>query len=330
MPANQRKNTSQSSYLQTPRNIATPLTKNAGKIVTTPKKSSTSDSSETSPTMAQTTTKSNGQLPTPPTNNGAPTVNRKKQKRRAKQAARAAAEQAQGSQMSGGPTSGDVKRQMQELEARFRETGLDEQYDDDEQFDPADENAYYSDEEGDAYSGSYGHDGSSTNGYAIPTTNSSKKQKKKKKSKSSQSDHSNHANHGPNGSSHNHVSLPLPLQSPPSMQRGPGISKEKIWNTSSQEERERIKEFWLSLGEDERKSLVKVEKDAVLKKMKEQQKHSCSCTVCGRKRTAIEEELEVLYDAYYEELEQYANHQGGDGPPPMMPPPRRFGAMRAG
>ncbi|KAL3428074.1 stress response protein NST1 [Phlyctema vagabunda] len=61
--------------------------------------------------------------------------------------------------------------------------------------------------------------------------------------------------------------------------------------------------------------------------MKEQQKHSCSCTVCGRKRTAIEEELEVLYDAYYEELEQYANNQGGEGPPPMMPPPRRFGAM---
>jgi hypothetical protein len=26
-------------------------------------------------------------------------------------------------------------------------------------------------------------------------------------------------------------------------------------------------------------------------------------------RTAIEEELEILYDAYYEELEQYANHQ---------------------
>lgn len=91
---------------------------------------------------------------------------------------------------------------------------------------------------------------------------------------------------------------------------GPGISRERIWNTSSNEERERIKEFWLSLGEDERKSLVKVEKDAVLKKMKEQQKHSCTCTVCGRKRVAIEEELEVLYDAYYEELEQYANHQG--------------------
>ena len=75
-----------------------------------------------------------------------------------------------------------------------------------------------------------------------------------------------------------------------------------------QDERDRIREFWLSLGEDERKSLVKIEKEAVLRKMKEQQKHSCSCSVCGRKRTAIEEELEVLYDAYYEELEQYVHH----------------------
>lgn len=331
MPATQRKHTSQSSYLPNPKITAKTLSKDAGKFVTIPKNSSTSVSSDTSLNMAQNTTVLNGQVSTPSSNtNGAPpTVNRKKQKRRAKQAARAAAEIAQGAQMSGGPSSGEVKRQMQELEARFRETGLDEQYDDDdERFDPADDNAYYSDEDGDAYSGSYGHDGSSTNGYAMPATNSSgKKQKKKKKSRSAPAEQTNRAQHGANGSSHNHVSLPLPpLQSPPIMQRGPGISKEKIWNTSSQEERERIKEFWLSLGEDERKSLVKVEKDAVLKKMKEQQKHSCSCTVCGRKRTAIEEELEVLYDAYYEELEQYANHQGGDGPPPMLPP-RRFGAM---
>lgn len=105
------------------------------------------------------------------------------------------------------------------------------------------------------------------------------------------------------------------------------VSKDRIWNTSTGEERERIKEFWLSLEEKERRSLVKVEKEAVLKKMKEQQKHSCSCTVCGRKRTAIEEELEVLYDAYYEELEQYANHQQisiEDGIP-IMPPPRIYG-----
>jgi hypothetical protein len=58
----------------------------------------------------------------------------------------------------------------------------------------------------------------------------------------------------------------------------------KIWSTSTTEERERIKDFWLGLGEEERRSLVKIEKDTVLKKMKEQQKHSCSCAVCGRKR----------------------------------------------
>ncbi|GAW09809.1 MFS general substrate transporter [Lentinula edodes] len=101
----------------------------------------------------------------------------------------------------------------------------------------------------------------------------------------------------------------------------------KIWSTSSVEERERIKEFWLGLGEEERRNLVKIEKDTVLRKMKEQQKHSCSCAVCGRKRNAIEEELEVLYDAYYEELEQYANYQqryvssGGTIPPPPGPGP---------
>ena len=54
---------------------------------------------------------------------------------------------------------------------------------------------------------------------------------------------------------------------------------------AASEERERIKEFWLGLGEDERRNLVKVEKEAVLKKMKEQQKHSCNCAVCGRKRS---------------------------------------------
>ncbi|RCI06109.1 Stress response protein nst1 [Rhizopus stolonifer] len=85
---------------------------------------------------------------------------------------------------------------------------------------------------------------------------------------------------------------------------------DSFWSsTNNTEERQKIREFWLQLGEEERRSLVKVEKEAVLRKMKEQQKHSCNCSVCGKKRTAIEDELEVLYDAYYEELEQYANHQ---------------------
>jgi hypothetical protein len=97
----------------------------------------------------------------------------------------------------------------------------------------------------------------------------------------------------------------------------------RIWNTSSAEERERIKEFWQSLGEDERKSLVKIEREAVLRKMKEQQKIVCGCSVCGRKRTAIEEELEVLYDAYYDELEQYASDKQEDGDrKPIFPYPK--------
>lgn len=65
---------------------------------------------------------------------------------------------------------------------------------------------------------------------------------------------------------------------------GESNGKNKLWSNSTEEERERIKEFWLGLSEAERRDLVKLEKEAVLKKMKEQQKHSCSCAVCGRKR----------------------------------------------
>ena len=115
----------------------------------------------------------------------------------------------------------------------------------------------------------------------------------------------------------------IPPLSSAAMRASQRLSSDHIWNTSTQAERENIKQFWLELGEDERRSLVKVEKEAVLRKMKEQQKHSCSCSVCGRKRTAIEEELEVLYDAYYEELEQFANHNTDlTSAPALMGPPR--------
>lgn len=110
-------------------------------------------------------------------------------------------------------------------------------------------------------------------------------------------------------------------------QQQPQQQQQRIWSTSTAEERERIKEFWLSLRENERRSLVQLEKDAVLRKMKDQQKHTCTCAVCGRKRSAIESELEVLYNTYYEELQQYASHQqqyvksGGAIPPPPGPGP---------
>ncbi|CEJ82288.1 Putative Stress response protein NST1 [[Torrubiella] hemipterigena] len=141
------------------------------------------------------------------------------------------------------------------------------------------------------------------------SSSKSKKNKKKKKKSAADAQTAQSVDDSPNPETSAEVT------------RGSGMSRDKIWSTSNHEERERIKEFWLGLGEDERKSLVKVEKDAVLRKMKEQQKHTCSCTVCGRKRTAIEEELEGLYDAYYLELEQFANQSDG---PPLLGPPRDF------
>jgi hypothetical protein len=102
-----------------------------------------------------------------------------------------------------------------------------------------------------------------------------------------------HAHGYQHNHSHHHPSPPSSNASVPQKHRPPAASapskssqnNSKIWSTSSTEERERIKEFWLGLGEDERRNLVKIEKDTVLRKMKEQQKHSCSCAVCGRKRS---------------------------------------------
>jgi hypothetical protein len=97
----------------------------------------------------------------------------------------------------------------------------------------------------------------------------------------------NHSHHHPSPPSSN---ASVPQKHRPPATAAPGKSSQnnsKIWSTSSTEERERIKEFWLGLGEDERRNLVKIEKDTVLRKMKEQQKHSCSCAVCGRKRSVL-------------------------------------------
>lgn len=263
-------------------------------------------------------------------------VNRKKQKRREKQAARQAAEQDQkqntnvrnGHMPHGQSTSPYSAQQVPDYG--------DPEFDDHDQFDPADgDDLYYTDDEGQAYGHPYNTNGHYQADYTgnRDSSSTSKKSKKKKKSRSAppQPPYNGPAGNSANALPHSVSQVPPPPPPPPpqlssatlrTVQRGAN-SKDRIWNTSTSEERERIKEFWLSLGEDERKSLVKIEKEAVLRKMKEQQKHSCSCTVCGRKRTAIEEELEVLYDAYYEELEQYANHQQENGGP-MLPPPSRY------
>lgn len=206
------------------------------------------------------------------------------------------------------PTKLPIQSQPESALAMPDSSSVDHGYPEGEPFDPANGEDYYSDEAdyGDPYhpddaNGVYPHEHIDANG-------ARKKSKKKRKNKGQGSElaYDNLASGYPPGTAHG---PPPPPPPPPSMARAftkMRGDKDRIWNTSTQEERERIKEFWLSLGEEDRKSLVKIEKEAVLRKMKEQQKHSCSCTVCGRKRTAIEEELEVLYDAYYEELEQYA------------------------
>lgn len=264
--------------------------RDGSKFITLPDTTSAPDSAQASPT---TTVPPSTTANVTATSNG-PTpanVNRKKQKRREKAAAKAAAAAAvNGASNSSSHAAHEAAQDI----------------------DPAED----SEDEVDHFDSELHDEHAQTNGHSASATGKSKKSKKKKRKGGAAT-----AAAGEDTAS----SANVPITSQPTSTHGSGISRERIWNTSSQEERERIKEFWLGLGEDERKSLVKVEKDAVLKKMKEQQKHTCSCSVCGRKRTAIEEELEGLYDAYYEELEQFANHPQQDGHPPMMGSSRHFG-----
>ena len=254
-------------------------------------------------------------------------VNKKKQKRRQKEAARKAAEQPpimtseQAQEIPNGPDGAyqDIVKEMASVQAQGQSNGYVDggsDYDDPEHYEPDDGEEYYTDDINRPHQNSY--DPTHINGHGphsyAPLEPPGGKAKKKKKSKSgTASQDGQPATNSMPFSSNQGLQPPPPPPPPPSGNHRSAHhnSKDRIWNTSTAQERERIKEFWLSLGEEDRRSLVKVEKEAVLKKMKEQQKHSCSCTVCGRKRTAIEEELEVLYDAYYEELEQYANTDGG-------------------
>ena len=278
-----------------------------------------------------------------------PVVNRKKQKRREKQAARLAAaesqdlapalDQVQACVEASKPPYRDTGYAISGTQARTMANGYDygvSDYEDPDQYEPGDgEDLYYTDEDDQLLEKSYAafRTNGRSSGNQLPPESLTSQPKKKKRTKSnaaqsgyaSRFDVSNAPYATRNGMHQPPPPPPPPPLSTAALRSAQHISTDRIWNTSTAEERERIKEFWLSLGEEDRRSLVKVEKEAVLKKMKEQQKHSCSCTVCGRKRTAIEEELEVLYDAYYEELEQYANHQQiniEDGtsmiPPPMM------------
>jgi hypothetical protein len=239
-----------------------------------------------------------------------PSVNRKKQKRRDKEAAKRAQQDLANGHLPNpssstshppsqgrGPTKGFFTEQVDQPHPEFADVG-------------SPDDAFYSGDEDPEYD-HLGHPQSSTS-----WLNTSKRKKSKKKKSSNPA--SNAISRTSTAVSRPHI----PSVSNAALRSAHRMG-DSLWNPSTQAERENIKQFWLDLGEEERRSLVKIEKEAVLRKMKEQQKHSCSCSVCGRKRTAIEEELEVLYDAYYEELEQFTHHNPDlANAPQLMAPPR--------
>ncbi|KAM5473534.1 Stress response protein nst1 [Microsporum audouinii] len=280
---------------------------------------SASTAKQTATTPASTTANASSTTSTMPPVEGAPTVNRKKQKRRQKQAARLAAEQQRSDPSTPTNRNGQDGSDDYDNGVRHGHSGNSTQHKPNESESIENPEAWYSDDDQNfprsQAENHHHHNNNSNNNIDHSQNNTAKGKSKKKKGKKGrnggQPTEGSSTSHStppppPLTSSTRPAGVPPPLVS--AYRSAHRISKDRIWNTSTHEERENIKEFWLQLGEEERRSLVKVEKEAVLRKMKEQQKHSCSCTVCGRKRTAIEEELEVLYDAYYEELEQYANN----------------------
>ena len=62
-------------------------------------------------------------------------------------------------------------------------------------------------------------------------------------------------------------------------------SKVDIWKEDVDNvDRTRLEEFWQSLQESERRSLLRIEKDAIFRKMREQKKFGCTCAECGSQR----------------------------------------------
>ena len=107
---------------------------------------------------------------------------------------------------------------------------------------------------------------------------------------------------------------------PPNMPGAAPPASGSTLTISSAEEREQVARYWQRLAQRERRALVDQERAAVQRKLREFQKHACGCTVCTRKRAAIDTKLQELYDTYYDTLEAGlrpgAAPAGGPGPFP--------------
>ncbi|KAJ2823136.1 Stress response protein nst1 [Coemansia erecta] len=104
--------------------------------------------------------------------------------------------------------------------------------------------------------------------------------------------------------------IPGPVPGPPgagsrsSIFKQPEAGAEPLWNNDTTADYKQVREFWFSLSDIEQQALVMVEKEVVLARVRDQQNFSCSCSLCARKREAIERELDCLYHCYYEELKE--------------------------
>lgn len=67
----------------------------------------------------------------------------------------------------------------------------------------------------------------------------------------------------------------------------------------------KLDSHWESLTSDEKKQILRIEKEEVFEVIKNYQlNNNCSCSVCGRRNVAMEQELEQIYNRLYDSAKQ--------------------------
>lgn len=106
-----------------------------------------------------------------------------------------------------------------------------------------------------------------------------------------------------------------------------GFGATNIWDNSSIEEQENLKQFWESLDESQKFELVQIDKQSILELFKNEARSAknnhannnnnvssahgsqlnmnskhCTCSYCGRQKSLIEDELESIYDNHFDDI----------------------------
>ncbi|EIW68662.1 hypothetical protein TREMEDRAFT_74127 [Tremella mesenterica DSM 1558] len=120
---------------------------------------------------------------------------------------------------------------------------------------------------------------------------------------------------------HTHHNHPPPAKAPAKSKATTSAPPPKVWQQTSPEARVQIQQFWLELNEAQRRELLSAEVKETMQKMRDQQRNSCACAVCGRKKATVERELQALYTAWYTEMETKVEHQRAAARGQIPPPP---------